>query len=135
MTLAGFLAASPIELVVRRPMTPPSIPARGVVPLGAGDRKFGPEALSPRPPASGVRVDRSDGRFANRVAASVRRRRSPHGGDSADGRANDPEGLRNQLETAARGDLCGREHPRGSQPRGTAEIWGPHLGGLGNAAG
>src|SRR6516162_8567184 len=39
------------------------------------------------------------------VAASVRRRRSPHGGDSADGGANDPESLRNRLETAARGAL------------------------------
>ena len=68
------------------------------------------------------------------VAAS-RRRRSPHGGDSADGGANDPESLRNRLETAARGALCGREHPRGSQASGTGEIGGHRLGGLDNAAG
>jgi hypothetical protein len=51
MTLAGFLAAPPLELVVRHPMTLPSIPARGVVPPGAGGSKVPPGGFIASPPA------------------------------------------------------------------------------------
>jgi hypothetical protein len=101
---------------------------------GGADRKSGPEALSPRRRQTAHKsIDRTVDSQITSLRAS--------GADvllTAAIPRTVAQTIRKVYEISRKPlhhDLCGGEHPRGSQARGTAEIRGPLLGGLGKAAG